>query len=81
MTEEVGERERVELAVRERQLLRPPLHQLDTAVQAAASLGEHLAALVDTDHAAALLPYELACDRACARGDVEDAVAGAGGHA
>ena len=75
---QVGERERVELAVRERKALGARLDELDAAVRPCPGLTEHLGALVDADDRAALLPHELARDHAGPRGDVENAVARAG---
>src|SRR5262249_45727290 len=72
--QEVGERERVELAVVEGEALCARLDELDAAVRTTARLGEHLRALVDPDYRAALLSDELARHRSGAGGDVEDAV-------
>ena len=71
VAQEVGKGEAVELAVGERQAGRAAQDELDVAVQTAASLREHLGALVEPDHRAARPPHELARDRPGAGRHVE----------
>ena len=80
VAEEIREGERVELPVGERQLLGPPLAQLDPIAQPGVrdpftSSREHLRALVDADHRAARLrPRELDRDRRRPARNVEHAL-------
>ena len=79
VAQQVGEGQRVELAVGERQRARRSPRRArpgrSSRRRASASIS---GALVDADDGAALLPHELARDRAGAGRDVEDAVAGPG---
>src|SRR5207248_558770 len=74
VAEQVGERERVEGLVREGQTLGARLDELDIR-QPLARDREHLRALVEADHSAALLPDQFRDDQAGSGGNVEGAVA------
>src|SRR5213076_1376155 len=74
VAEQVGERERVEGLVREGQALGARLDELDIR-QPLARDREHLRALVEADHSAALLPDQFGGDQAGSGGNVEGAVA------
>jgi len=76
VAEEVGERQRVEARVREGKRLGPRLVEGDPlartgGVGSCSAGGQHLGALVDTDHPAAIAADELERDGAGATGDVE----------
>src|SRR2546430_13579782 len=75
VAEQVGDRERVERGVLERQVLGARLDQLYRCGQVLARDREHLRALVDADDRAAVLAEQLPCDRARAGRDVENFVA------
>src|SRR6266699_2554503 len=75
VAEQVGDRERVERGVLERQVLSARLDQLYRCGQVLARDREHLRALVDADDRAAVLAEQLPCDRARAGRDVENFVA------
>src|SRR5919108_609493 len=82
IAEEVGERERGEGRIRERQLLGAPLDEPDPLAEpgfghAPAALGEHAGALVQPDNGATVPARELDRDRAGPGRYVEDGVAGA----
>src|SRR3954469_13041981 len=77
VAKEVRDREGVEGRVFEGKALRARLDELDFG-HVLPRDGQHLWALVDTDHGAALLAEQFGGDGAGARGDIEHAVARAG---
>jgi hypothetical protein len=77
VADQVGERERVEGAVGERELLSAAFDERDPVGEPGrfdprARPSEHLRALVDSDHTAAVLPDELDRDRGCPGRHVQD---------
>src|SRR5581483_293221 len=59
VTQEIGEGQRIELAVRERERVSARLDELDASVHAPPRLREHAGALVDADDAAARPAHQL----------------------
>ena len=84
VADQVGEREVVEIAVAEGQGLgfaanqRDVLRQPGVRIELCPSPGEHLGALVKTDHRAVVAAHERSGHHARASGNVEDAVARGG---
>ena len=72
VAEEIGEREGIERRVGKRQLLRASLDERDACRHAPPCLGQHLRALVETDHGATRLPDSSSRrDRSRSRRDVQ----------
>src|SRR4051812_33326619 len=78
VAQQIGEGERVELAVDERELVGTCLDELGATVRAPPSFGEHPRALVDADHHAAVPRGQRAGDEPGSSRDVENPALRAG---